>query len=188
MGKLVISKSLVERVAQSLHDRNDSSSSKLFPTDPNATVLAEAEKQAFEVLKRDQSGLLTFFLVYTLPLAGESKSVGLFLSEVILDAFRLAGWTVRRIDAVEFVSALQANRELKKKVATAHSKFADQYLWNERLKGQPDLLRYIVKVLCGKHHTCLHDLPPDNLGPLLMVLKSIVDVLNKDSEVNLEVN
>ncbi len=180
MGKLVISKSLVERVATSLHNRNDLYSSKLLPADANATVLEEAGKQAFKVLERDQPGLLQFFLVFTMVLSDESQPVGLFLSEVIFDTFRLAGWTVRRIDSAELIAAFLANHELIKKVASAHPKFADQYLWGEILKGQPELIRYIVKVLCAKHSTCLHNLPLDDLGRLLVVLKSAVDVLDND--------
>ena len=188
MSKLIISKLLVERVAQSLHNRNSLFSSKLLPLDANADVLEEAGKQAFKLLTCEEPGLLIFFLIYTSPLSDESRQVGLFLSEVIFDTFRLAGWTVRCADKDEFIAAFKANHELIKKVAYAHPKFADQYIWNEILKDQPELIRYIVAVLCTKHSTCPHNLPPDDLARLLMVLKSVVDVLDSDSYVNPNAN
>ena len=71
MSKLIISKLLVERVAQSLHNRN-SCFHPLLPLDANADVLEEAGKQAFKLLTCEEPGLLIFFLIYTSPLSDEA--------------------------------------------------------------------------------------------------------------------
>lgn len=189
MGKLIISKSLVERVARGIHKRNDLFTSALLPANANAAVLAEAKKQALEFLQRNQPGLLDFFLFATEKFANDSKAVGLFLCEVIVETFILAGWAVRCIDAVEFNGAFEENHRLSPSAEFAQEKFVQQYLLDFGKTCQPELLHYLAGLLLdGDKETCPYKVPFGDFGRLFIALKSIVCVLDQEFAINLRAN
>ena len=191
MSKLIISKLLVERVAESLHNRNELYSSALLPPDANAAVLAVANKQAFSRFVRHQPGMLAFYLITTVKLSEEGQSVGLFLCEVIMDAFLLAGWQERRVDALEFIEALNCNRAVARQIRPMQSELSQQNFRAAQIFRQSELISYLADeiLLDGNNKVCPHKmLRDDYLGQLFLVLKSIIDVLDKDSDVNPNAN
>jgi hypothetical protein len=134
-----------------------------------------------ERLLRDQPEVLAFLLAGTGQLAGETRGVGVFLAEVIFDAFRLAGRNTRSVEPVRFVHALRDNRDMAMRVGQAHDRIAERYLRNSRTLRQPALIRYVTGVLLEPDPTCPHTMPRDELGPLFIVLKSVIDVLDHDA-------
>lgn len=189
MGKLIISKSLVERVARGLHNRNDLYTSALLPAGANAAVLAEAKKQAMVFLLRNQSAMLAFFLSVTKELADESKSVGLFLCEVIVETFILAGWAVRCIDVAEFNASFEANCKISRSTKLAQNKLFQRYLLDVRTEFQPELVEYLSELLLdGDKETCPYRFPAGDFRRLFNVLKSIVCVLDQEFAINLKAN
>jgi hypothetical protein len=80
------------------------------------------------------------------------------------------------------VTALKGNREMALRIGQAHDRFAERYLRNSKTLHQPALIRYVTGVLLEPDGTCPHAVPRDELGPLFIVLKSIIDVLDVDAE------
>lgn len=133
-----------------------------------------------ERLLREQPEILAFVLAGTAQLGTEARAVGIFLGDVVFEAFRVAGRLTRPIPTGNFVQALKRNREMAFRIGQAHDKFAERYLRHSNTLRQPALIRYVTGVLLEDEPTCRHRIPRDELGPLFIMLKSIVDVLDED--------
>jgi hypothetical protein len=66
------------------------------------------------------------------------------------------------------------------RVGQAHDRIAERYLRHSNTLRQPALIRYVTGVLLESDDTCKHEMPRDELGPLFIVLKSVIDVLELD--------
>jgi hypothetical protein len=160
---------MVERVARTL-----------------STTRAEGDSdsaRSAERLLREQPEVLAFVLAGTAKLGLEARSVGVFLGDVIFETFRRAGRTAQPLSTTQFVAALKQNREMACRVGQAHDKIAERYLRNSKTLRQPALIRYVTGVLLESEPTCPHTVPRDELGPLFIMLKSIIDVLDGDEAV-----
>ena len=131
-----------------------------------------------EELLREQPEVLAFVMAGTAYLQAEARAVAVFLAEVLLAAFREAGRSSRPLASVEFVSALRRNREMALRVGQAHERLAERYLRCSRTLYQPALIRYVTGVLLEPDDRCPHRIPRAQLGPLFIVLKSVIDVLD----------
>jgi hypothetical protein len=134
-----------------------------------------------ERLLRDQPELLAFVLAGTGQLSPESRAVGVFLGEVIFETFRMGGRETRAVRPQQFVASLRENRDMALRVGQAHDRIAERYLRNSNTLRQPALIRYVTGVLLEEDASCPHQMPRDELGPLFIVLKSVIDVLDLDS-------
>jgi hypothetical protein len=133
-----------------------------------------------ERLLRDQPEALAFLLAGTAQLSPNARTVGVFLGDVIVESFVSAGRGPRPIRPADLVASLKQNREMALRVGAAHDKIAERYLRNSNTLRQPALIRYVTGVLLEDVPTCPHEVPRDELGPLFIVLKSIIDVLDAD--------
>jgi hypothetical protein len=151
-----------------------------------ATVEARSEARdlassaSAEHLLRDQPELLAFVLAGTTQLTAETRAVGVFLTDVVFEVFRVAGRPTKAVDPTAFVEALRENRDMALRVGQAHDRIAERYLRCSNALRQPALIRYVTGVLLESDDTCPHDVPRDELGPLFIVLKSVIDVLELD--------
>lgn len=177
MSALQIEDNLVVRVANRLAQKRLAP-----PGEQPAPPIAERSGASAERLLRDQPEVLAFILAGTGPLSTEARGVGVFLGEVIFDTFRLAGRNTRNVRPALLVTALKGNREMALRIGQAHDRFAERYLRNSKTLHQPALIRYVTGVLLEPDGTCPHVVPRDELGPLFIVLKSIIDVLDIDAE------
>lgn len=168
MSQLHIDDALVEQAARQITDARGEGPL----TSPSAERLLE-----------DQPELLAFLLAGTAQLGAEARAVGVFLGDVVFETFRQAGRETRAVPTVDFVTALRGNREMALRVGQAHDRFAERYLRNSRVLRQPALIRFITGVLLEPGGACPHDIPRDELGPLFIVLKSVIDVLDHDARI-----
>lgn len=177
MSALHIEDNLVHRIANRL------SAKRLAPPGEKPEApLAERTGASTERLLRDQPEVLAFVLAGTGPLSPEARAVAIFLAEVVFDAFRLAGRETRAVSPRHLVAALKENREMAVRIGQAHDRFAERYLKNSRTLHQPALIRYVTGALLEPDEHCPHKVPRDELGPLFIVLKSIIDVLDLDAD------
>lgn len=174
MSELRIEDDLVERVARRLSAARDGADGS-----PLASAMAG---RSAERLLREQPEVLAFVLAGTAQLDAETRAVGVFLADVVYEAFRLGGRATRPVKTTAFVEALRENRRMAVTVGQAHDRFAERYLRHSRTLRQPALIRYVTGVLLEPDETCAHTIPRDELGPLFIVLKSVIDVLDQDSE------
>ncbi len=170
MNRLLIEDSLVLRVAHRLGVKRKQQLD---------------ERRSAERLLRDQPEVLAFLLAGTAQLAPETRAVGVFLAEVVFEVFRLAGRSTRPMESHAFIGALRSNREMALRVGQAHDRIAERYLRNSKTLRQPALIRYITGVLLEADPTCAHRTPRAELGPLFIVLKSVIDVLDADAAAEL---
>lgn len=169
MATVHIQDSLVLRVVRKLQ------AARLAPaTDGRAAISVER-------LLRDQPEVLAFVLAGTAQLAPETRVASLFLGDVIVESFRLAGRPPRPVKTSEFMTALRENREMALRVGQAHDRFAERYLKYSRTLRQPALIRYVTEVLLAPAESFPHRIAKDDLGALFVVLKSVIDVLDRDA-------
>lgn len=175
MPALLIEDTLVQRVARRLatytHYTKDG------PDSPLAQAMAG---KSAERLLREQPEVLAFVLAGTAQLDPETRAVSVFLADVIFESFRLAGREARAVRTTDFVASLRRNRQMALQVGQAHDRFAERYLRHSNTLRQPALIRYVTGVLLEPDETCAHTIPRDELGPLFIVLKSVIDVLDED--------
>lgn len=175
MSVLHIEDDLVVRVAALLAQKRVPAG-----TEPRRSI-APASGASAERLLRDQPEILAFVLAGSSTLSTEARAAAVFLSEVIFDVFRLAGRTTRSVQPAQFIAALRHNREMALRVGQAHDKIAERYLRNSKTLRQPAVIRYVTGVLLEPEPTVPHEIPREELGPLFIVLKSIIDVLDEDA-------
>lgn len=177
MSALHIEDNLVLRIATRL------SMKRLAPPgEKPAAPMSERAGASAERLLRDQPEVLAFVLAGTGPLSSEARGTAIFLAEVVFDAFRLAGRETRAVSPRLLVAALKQNREMAVRIGQAHDRFAERYLRNSKTLHQPALIRYVTGALLEPDEYLPHQVPRDELGPLFIVLKSIIDVLDVDAE------
>ncbi len=185
MAVLHIEDSLVLRVARRLatyqtYDTRGASMPDVLGSEDSPLAKAMAGKSA-ERLLRDQPEILAFILAGTAQLDPETRAVSVYLGYIVYETFRLAGRDTRPVRTTDFVSALRSNRQMAMHVGRAHDRFAERYLRHSNTLRQPALIRYITGVLLEPDETCAHTIPRDELGPLFIVLKSVIDVLDADA-------
>lgn len=136
---------------------------------------------AAERLLREQPEVLAFVLAGTNKLAIEARAVAVVLCGVIYETFRLAGRPARPLDPDAFVEALGRNRDMAQRVSAAHDRIAERYLRNTNVLRQPALVRYVSGVLLEPDERFPHEVSRRQLGPLFIILKSVIDVLDADA-------
>jgi hypothetical protein len=187
MPSLEIGDSLVVRVARRLatYRTYTEQPGTELGTEDSPLARAMAGKSA-ERLLREQPEALAFVLAGTAHLDPETRAVGVFLGDIVFESFRLAGRSTRPVRTTDFVSALRKNRQMALHVGRAHDRFAERYLRCSNTLKQPALIRYVTGVLLEPDETCAHTIPRDELGPLFIVIKSMIDVLDDDARAALE--
>jgi len=157
---------LVERIARRLSARTGAAS--------------RAAAGAAERLLREQPEVLAFVLAGTSALGAATRAAAVALAEVIFESFRLSGRATGPLATRAFLAALRQNRDMALRVGQAHDRFAERYLKHSNTLRQPALIRHVTGVLLEPDAGARHRLPHEELGPLFIVLKSVIDVLDED--------
>lgn len=126
-------------------------------------------------LGRTRPDVAAFVLAATTGLSPESRALALRLGSIVCEVFERSGAPARRVRSRAFTLRLLANYDLAERVGVADERFAERYLRGTRALRQPALLRFLSEILLAPATPVLD---PAERGPLFLVLKTVVDVLD----------
>jgi len=129
---------------------------------------------------KNQPNLVTFIMQFTEELDQEVKELATYMTFVVYRMFqKYSRKKIKEISAEEIIDCYEANEDLVESLEGVHEKFLDR-IAKVQLSGQPYVMRYVVETLIeapeGEDPVPLSD---EDIGFLFLLLKTVVDVLDK---------
>jgi hypothetical protein len=131
-------------------------------------------------LSKNQSDLVSFIVEVTQDLDQEVKELAIYMTFVLYRMFQ-KGYQkkIKKIPAQDIIACYEANENLVQSLEGAHEKFLER-IARVQLSGQPYVMRYVVEALMeAPEEKDPVTLSEDDIGYLFLLLKTVVDVLDK---------
>ena len=144
---------------------------------------AQIKKEISRVGK-EQRDLLSFVLESTVDMSGDSHELAVYLFFTVFRMFqKVHGKGIAHISSAEVMTCYEANEDLMERLEGAHEKFLDR-IAGIQIAEQPYVIKYVVEALVEEEEEDedLEDLTEEDKGLLFLVLKTVVELLNKASE------
>ena len=96
---------------------------------------------------------------------------------------KVHGRGIAPVSSEEVVACYEVNEDLMERLEGAHEKFLDR-IAGIQIAEQPHVMKYVVEALVEEEEEDedLEDLTEEDKGLLFLVLKTVVELLNKASE------
>lgn len=143
---------------------------------------ARAGKEMTKVGK-NQADLLAFIFEFTEDLDQQVKELALYMFFVIYQTFQKGyGKKIKRITADQIIECYEDNEKLVESLETAHDRFYDR-IARVQVSAQPYVLKYVVDTLfeAPEDEDPVY-LTEEDTGFLFLLLKTVIDLLNKETE------
>nr|MBC8361074.1 hypothetical protein [Candidatus Desulfatibia profunda] len=143
---------------------------------------ARAGKEMTKVGK-NQADLLAFIFELTEDLDQQVKELALYMFFVIYQTFQKGyGKKIKRITADQIIECYEDNEKLVESLETAHDRFYDR-IARVQVSAQPYVLKYVVDTLfeAPEDEDPVY-LTEEDTGFLFLLLKTVIDLLNKETE------
>ncbi len=139
----------------------------------------QADKEMTNVGK-NQTELVTFIMEFTQDLDQEVKELATYLTFVVYRMFQKSSpKKINKISAEEIIACYQANEDFMERLEGTHEKFLDR-IARVQLSAQPYVMGYIIETLIeAPEEEDPVALPEEDVGFLFLLLKTVVDVLDK---------
>ena len=141
-------------------------------------------KKEISRVGREQRELLSFVLESTVDMSGESHELAVYLFFTVFRMFqKVHGKGIAPISSGQVVACYEANEDLMERLEGAHEKFLDR-IAGIQIAEQPYVIKYVVEALVEEEEDDrdLKDLTEEDKGLLFLVLKTVVELLNKATE------
>ena len=127
-----------------------------------------------------QPELLSFIMEFSSDLEQEVQELTVYMFFVIYRMFEKASkWKINKISADDIIKRYEYNEELMESLEGVHERFLDR-IARVQLSRQPYVMKYIVETLIeAPEEGDPVDLNEDDVGFLFLLLKSVVEVLDK---------
>jgi hypothetical protein len=131
-------------------------------------------------VSKHQSALVAFIMEFTQELDQEVRELATYMTFVVHRMFQKGSRKkIKKISAEEIIDRYEANEDLMESLEGVHEKFLDR-IARVQLSGQPYVMRYVVETLIEapeeEDPVALSD---EDIGLLFLLLKTVVDVLDK---------
>lgn len=142
--------------------------------------------QATDEMKKigeDQPELLAFMVEFTQDLEPASIDMGIYLFFVVYRIFEkgYAG-KIGQVTADEIVECYEANADLMESLESAHYRFLERAA-EVQLASQPYVIKYVVDAFFEvPEDDELDPLSDEDIGYLFLLLKTVIDVLNRKTD------
>jgi len=142
-------------------------------------TLDRAHKEMTRASK-NQPDLVAFVMEFTQDLDQEVKELATYATFVVYRMFlKSSPKKINKISAEEIIACYEANEDLMERLEGVHEKFLDR-IARVQLSGQPYVLRYVLETLMEMpEEEDPVELSEEDIGFLFLVLKTVVDVLDK---------
>jgi hypothetical protein len=131
-------------------------------------------------LSKSQSDLVGFIVEFMKDLHQEVKELAIYMTFVLYKIFQKGNpKKIEKIPAKDIIACYKANENLVESLKGAHEKFLER-IARVQLSGQPYVMRYVVEALMeAPEEKDPVKMSEDDIGYLFLLLKTVVDVLDK---------
>jgi hypothetical protein len=132
---------------------------------------------------KNQPDLLSFILQFSEELDQEVKELALYMFFVVYRMFEKGYLNkIKRVSPKEIIECYEDNEKLLESLETAHDKFYER-IAKVQLSDQPYVIKYVVDTLCeAPENEETINLSDDDVGFLFLLLKTVIDTLNKKTD------
>jgi hypothetical protein len=132
---------------------------------------------------KNQPDLLSFILQFSEELDQEVKELALYMFFVVYRMFEKGYLNkIKRVSPKEIIECYEDNKKLLESLETAHDKFYER-IAKVQLSDQPYVIKYVVDTLCeAPENEETINLSDDEVGFLFLLLKTVIDTLNKKTD------
>lgn len=143
---------------------------------------AQANREMAKVAK-SQPYLLSFMMEFAEELAQEEKELAIYMFLVVYRMFQKSfGKKIKRISAEATIKCYEYNEGLMESLEGVHEKFLDRIARTE-ISRQPHVIRYVTETLMeAPEDEEPVTLTEDGIGVIFLLLKTVVDLLEKTVE------
>jgi len=143
---------------------------------------AQLQKE-MATLGREQRDLLGFVLALTRDTARSVSELALYMFFTVFRMFQKSyGRRIKPISAGKIVACHEANEVMLGSLEGVHDKFLDRAV-HIQLAVQPHVMRYVVETLVEtEEDEDLRELTEEDKGSLFLLLKTVIDLLDKATE------
>lgn len=135
------------------------------------------------IVAKTQPNLMSFVLEFTEDLDQEVKDLAIYMFFVVHGMFENGyGKEVKKVSSREVIECYERNEKLLESLEGAHEKFYDRIAEVE-MSSQPYIFKYVVETLFEAPED--EDpvfLSEDDVGFLFLLLKTVIDLLNKKTD------
>ena len=149
-------------------------------------VAAYSPEHAAEEMKKigeDQPELLAFMVEFTQDLDPQAIDLGIYLFFVVYRIFQkgFAG-KIGQVSPDEIVACYEANADLMESLESAHYRFLERAA-EVQLASQPYVIKYVIDAFFEvPEDDELDPLSDEDIGYLFLLLKTVIDVLNRKTD------
>ncbi|MEW6602409.1 MAG: hypothetical protein AB1499_15660 [Nitrospirota bacterium] len=147
---------------------------------------AYTDSQAYEeaqAVGKDQPEVLAFIMEMTEDLDQGIRELAVYMFFVIHRMFQNGyGKKIGKVSSEEIIKCYEENESLLESLGNVHEKFFER-IARVQMSSQPYVIRYIVETLfeADQEEDPIH-LEEEDMGYLFLLMKTVVDVLNKKTE------
>jgi hypothetical protein len=149
-----------------------------------ATFTPDRAKKEMMRLGKNQPELLSFIVQFTEELALEVKELALYMFYVICRMFE-KGYEkkIKKISPEEIIDCYERNEKLVESLEGVHDKFYER-IARVQISGQPYVIKYVVETLFeAPEDEEPVDLTDEDVGYLFLLLKTVVELLDRKTDV-----
>ena len=128
----------------------------------------------------EQPELLAFMVEFTQDLAPQSIDMGIYLFFVVYRIFEKGSLEkIGPVSADEIIACYETNADLMESLESAHYRFLERAA-EVQLASQPYVIKYVIDAFFEvPEDEELDPLSDEDIGYLFLLLKTVIDVLNK---------
>jgi hypothetical protein len=140
--------------------------------------LNRASKE-MQKMGKNQPDLLAFLMALTEDLDPEVRELAIYIAFVVYRIFEGSQNKIKKITSKEIMDCYEYNEDLMARLEGAHEKFIDR-IARIQISKQPYVMKYVVDALIeGSEEGDGIDLTDEDKGFLFLLLKTVVDLLDK---------
>jgi len=134
-------------------------------------------------LGKSQPDLLSFMMEFSEDLDQEVKELALYMFFVVYRIFETGyGKRIKRVTAEEIIECYEDNDKLVAGLEVAHDRFFER-IARVQVSSQPFVIKYVVDTLFeAPEEEGAIRLTEEDSGFLFLLLKTVIDVLNKKTD------
>lgn len=134
-------------------------------------------------LGKNQRDLLGFVLELTKDSDASVTHLAVYMVFTVFRMFQKSyNKKIKPISSTKIIKCSEANENLMERLEGAHEKFLDRII-RIQIAGQPYVMKYVVDALVEAYEDeDLRGLTEEDKGFLFLLLKTVIDLLNKATE------
>ena len=127
---------------------------------------------------KNQPDLLAFLMAYTDDLQQDVKELAIYIAFVVYKMFLDSSGKIPIISSKKIMAMYDKNTSLIESMEGTHKKFIDR-IASVQISKQPYVMKYVLDALMEEAEEDGIDLTEEDIGSLLILFKTEIEVLDK---------